>query len=82
METTTIEKELQWARDNHATVNQMLNEGRSHAEIIAALARQQIGLFHRIAELEAIAPSKIVMPDGRVMIRHCPDDLVPVTQIL
>ena len=35
------------------------------------------GIVDRVMLLEGIAPRKIKLPDGRIMIWHCPDELVP-----
>jgi hypothetical protein len=68
-----------WARYNDATVNMMLCGNACHTEIIAVLAREKADLIKRIVELELIAPRKITLPDGRVMVCHCPDHLLPNT---
>lgn len=60
-----------------ATVNAMLKHGRSLEETIVALVCEKNRFTQRIIELESIAPRKIVLPDGRVMVWRCPDELVP-----
>ena len=60
-----------------ATVNAMLKHGRSLEEIIVALVCEKNRFTQRIIELESIAPRKIVLPDGHVMVWRCPDELVP-----
>ena len=60
-----------------ATVHQMLAHGRSLEETIVALVCEKNRFTQRIIELESIAPRKIVLPDGRVMVWRCPDELVP-----
>ena len=60
-----------------ATVNAMLKHGRSLEETIVALVCEKNRFTKRIIELESIAPRKIVLPDGRIMMWRCPDELVP-----
>ena len=59
------------------TVHQMLAHGRSLEETIVALVCEKNRFTQRIMELESIAPRKIVLPDGRVVVWRCPDELVP-----
>lgn len=66
-----------WARYNDATVNMMMCGGSSYRAIIAVLARQKADLMKRIVELELIAPKKITMPDGSVMVYRAPAHLLP-----
>lgn len=60
-----------------STVHAMLKHGRSLEETIVALVCEKNLFMQRIVELESIAPRKIVLPDGRVMVWRCPDELVP-----
>ena len=66
-----------WARYNDATVNAMLCGNACYTEIIAVLAWEKADLIKRIVELEMIAPKKITMPDGSVMVYRAPDHLLP-----
>lgn len=60
-----------------ATVYKMLASGHSLEEIIVALVSEKEHAMQRIINLEGIAPRKIVLPDGRVAVWHCPDEFVP-----
>lgn len=71
-----------WARYNDATVNQMLVGGSPLTNIIGVLAHEKAELIKRIAELELIAPKKITMPDGSVMVYRAPAHLLPNENIL
>jgi len=62
------------------TVARMMRHGNSLEEIIVQLARDKWTLMRRLQTLANIAPRKIRMPDGRVVVWHCPDDLVPETE--
>ena len=55
----------------------MLKEGAGPEAIIGQLAADKEQYLKRIMELESIAPRKIVLPDGRVMVWQCPLELVP-----
>lgn len=69
-------------RLSDVTVHEMLEHGRSLEETIVALVCEKNRFVQRILELESIAPRKIVMPDGRIMIWRCPDELVPEANIM
>lgn len=64
------------ARHNDVTVNAMLRANACHTEIIGVMAKEKAQLLARIMELEAIAPRRITLPDGRVMVWRCPDHLL------
>jgi hypothetical protein len=55
-----------------ATVQRMINEKCEPEKIIVALYNEKKALTRRIVELEAIAPRKVVLPDGTIMIWQCP----------
>jgi hypothetical protein len=65
------------ARLNDPTVAVMLEMGKSLEAIIGQLASEKKQYLKRIVELECIAPRKIVLPGGGVMVWRCPDELVP-----
>lgn len=64
-------------RMNDATVHAMLKAGRTLEETIVALVCEKNRFVDRIVELEMIAPRRITLPDGRVVVWRCPDHLVP-----
>lgn len=57
-------------------VNHVTNNGGSAEDCAVALAESNDKLVARIIELEGIAPRRIRLPDGRVMIYRCPDEFV------
>ena len=59
------------------TVHAMLCARRPLKEIVVTLAMQKEGLSKRVIELENIAPRAFSLADGRVMVWHCPDELIP-----
>lgn len=69
---------LTQAKNTDATVHRILSLGGTQADCVVALVNEKEALAKRIMELDAIAPKKIKLDDGRVMIWHCPDDLVPL----
>ena len=71
------EAEFARVRLSDVTVNAMLKHGRTLEETIVALVCEKNRFTQRIIELENIAPRKIVLPDGCVMVWRCPDELVP-----
>lgn len=71
------EGDYAWAWYNDATVQSMARSGAHAGEIIGALAQEKRALIDRIVTLQSIAPKKITMPNGKVMVWHCPDELIP-----
>lgn len=45
--------------------------------MVVTLWREKERLFGEVSKLSAIAPRKITLPDGKVMVWHCPDHLIP-----
>lgn len=37
-------------------------------------------LNKQLAKLETIAPRRIKLPDGKIYVWHCPDDLIPLKE--
>ena len=58
------------------TVRRVLELGGDLEDVIIALHEVNEAQFHRIAFLESIAPKKHKV-SGKVVIWHCPDDLIP-----
>lgn len=54
----------------------MLEMGKPLEAIIGQLYSEKKQYLKRIVELESIAPRKIVLPDGRVMVWRCPDAFI------
>ena len=65
------------ARLNDVTVAMMLRQNQPLENIVGQLAAEKELYVKRIMELESIAPRKIVMPDGKMMLWQCPAELVP-----
>lgn len=77
VETPKSEDGLECARLNDVTVAKMLRQNQTLENIIGQLAAEKELYVKRIMELESIAPRKIVLLDGCVMVWRCPDELVP-----
>jgi hypothetical protein len=58
-------------------VNCILRNGGSMEDVVVALAGERNAIIKRLEGAESIAPKKIRLPDGKVMIWRCPDELVP-----
>ena len=69
----------EWAKHNDVTVYRMMQQDRCQPleNIIVQLVREKEQCFKRILDLESIAPRKITLPDGKVMVWRCPDALIP-----
>lgn len=71
---------IEWAIVNDPTVHRMSRYNAPLEQIIAQLAQEKKELQDRISKLDQIAPRKMIMPDGTVMVWHCPDELIPSTK--
>ena len=76
----TNNSSFEYARLNDATVAKMLRDRRTLETIIGKLSAEKEVYFKRIIELESIAPRRITLPDGRIMVWRCPDEFIPETQ--
>ena len=66
------------ARQTSPVVEHVLRAGGTLEDVVCALVNIHTGLTNRLIELEGLAPRKIKMPDGRVLIWRCPEELVPL----
>ena len=73
---------LQDARQTSPVVEHVLRAGGTLEDAVCALVNGQTALTNRLIELEGLAPRKIKMPDGRVLIWRCPEELVPLIEDL
>ena len=64
-------------RLNDGLVYAICHEAGTLEDCVVALVNQKQALIQRIVELERIAPKKVRLEDGTVMIWRCPDELVP-----
>jgi len=65
------------AKFKDATVARMLAAGCGAEEIIGQLADDKEAYLKEVLKLSTIAPRKVTLPDGRVVVWHCPDHLIP-----
>lgn len=68
---------LQRAFLNDPTVNHAVRSGEPFASIVARLSDEKTALQKMLVKIQAIAPKKTRMPDGKVLVWRCPDHLVP-----
>ena len=64
-------------RLHNAAVSQIMDAGGTAEDCAVSLAAMNDRLVVRVMALESIAPRRIRLPDGRVMVWRCPDSLVP-----
>ena len=62
---------------DNAIVASVMRDGGTPEQCIEALCSANRELLERVSDLASIAPRKITLPDGRVMVWRCPDELVP-----
>ena len=68
-------------RRRNPIVEHTLQSGGTTEDCAIALAAHIERLVQRLMTLEGIAPRRIRVPGGRVMIWRCPDDLIPETDM-
>ena len=71
---------LGYARHNDSLVNQMVQANRSHEEIIFRLVKRHEDMIEKFLDLDSINPKRYKV-DGKEMIWHCPDDLIPLVDL-
>lgn len=79
----TPELQRKWIETlaNDWTACAMVRSGCSIEEIVVQLASQKRYLQEEIKKLSSIAPRKYRMPNGNVVVWHCPDDQIPETKL-
>ena len=68
-------------RIKNPVVSKIMKAGGTAEDCAVALSLVNDNLLERVMLLEGIAPRRIRMPDGQVMVWRCPDDLVPETDL-
>lgn len=68
-------------RLHNPIVAQIMRAGGTAEDCAVALSVQNNRLVDRVTLLEGVVPRKIRLPDGRVMVWRCPDNLVPETDM-
>ena len=68
-------------RLNNPIVAQIMRRGGTAEDCAVALAVHNDRLVDRLMTLEGIAPRRIKLPDGRVMVWRCPNRLIPETDM-
>jgi hypothetical protein len=58
-------------------VNQIITAGGTAEDCVVALNDLNRKYYQQIRELKDIAPFKITLPEGKVLIWRCPDEFVP-----
>lgn len=69
-------------RMNNPIVARIMTAGGTAEDCAVALSVEYDRIFDRMMALDSIAPRKIKLPDGRVLIWRCPDELVPESPML
>lgn len=60
-------------------VNRALCYGESLETTICRLVERHEKVMEELRKLHAIAPKKTQLPDGTIMVWHCPNELIPLT---
>ena len=66
------------AQKTNPVVHRILRSGGTLEDVVCSLANINDLLTNRILELDSIAPFKIRLQDGRVLMWSCPEELVPL----
>ena len=74
---TNLSEKMRPVVHNNMIVHRILMDGGDLEDVVVALHEANKIQFHRIIALETIAPRKFTMPDGTVMVWHCPDKMIP-----
>lgn len=68
-------------KQQDSTVHRVLDSDGSELDCMEALFNEKQFFIKRLIALESIAPRKFQLPNGDVMVWHCPDSLIPTTEI-
>jgi len=68
----------EYVKKHDSAVSSMLDAGMSLEEIIVALSREREQTHRQLLKLISLVPKKVISPDGKVYVWHCPDELIPV----
>lgn len=63
-----------------ATVHKILKSGGNLEDVVVALVNEKTELLGWLMAATTIAPKKIKTPDGKIMVWHCPDELIPLSE--
>lgn len=66
------------ARLKELILSELFDEGATTEQVILTLVNQKALLVEQLIRLESITPRRYQLPDGKVYVWHCPDDLVPI----
>ncbi len=77
----TIHEQLRELRHTDATVRSICERGGDVGEALIAVVQEKREMLQRIIELDSIRPRRYRTPDGRVLVWHCPNDLIPEEQL-
>lgn len=69
--------DLQKAAQRSAVVRAVLERGGTTVDCVMALVERMAALTDRVVELESLAPRRIRLPNGKEVVYHLPDHLVP-----
>jgi hypothetical protein len=72
---------FQYLRLHNPMVADIMQDGGTVEDCAVALAVCYDRLVDRLMTLEGIAPRRIRLPDGRVMVWRCPDHMIPETDM-
>ena len=72
---------FQHLRLHNPIVAHIMRAGGTAEDCAVALSVHNDRLVDRLMMLEGIAPRRIKLPDGRVMVWRCPDHLIPETDM-
>lgn len=67
---------------NEPLVGRIKATGGSDEDCVIAMANLVLELRSSLMKLDIIAPRKVVLSDGKVMVWHCPDHLIPEQQTI
>lgn len=73
-----MNKEFERLKNCDFIVASTLLYGGTLKDCIVQLIKSRKRLMDRNDYLERLVPRKRKMPDGRIMVWHCPDDLIPL----
>jgi len=73
--------QMSYVYENSNIVRHIIKSGGNVYDCLYWLVKHQEKLVDEIMELTMIAPKKVKLENGKYAIWHCPDELIPETEI-
>lgn len=64
-----------------ALAHQLAAQGAGPLTIVEQMIARHEKIMKKLADLKRLCPARYKLPNGRILVWHCPDELIPITEI-